>query len=371
MHIILAHAKQWHLGGIETFNYNFCKRLSKYYDITFLCDEIEPKAYEKMSQWVDIEIVDDSKVYTCDLCIFSACWGKRPVKQIEAKKYVQMVHADYGEIAKFTNSFAYKKLDEVSEHWGGGKAICNSFYEYTKGRYGKCKQIGYLLDDDVKTSRVLRLISTTRIGKEKGFHRMLALARELKNRNIKFLWDIWGDGFDDKFVEQTINSFKDIKEVCFRDYGTDLASYVKDADYLVQLSDTEGYCLAMYEALSLNVPVIATDFPNAREQIEDGKNGYILPLDVANYGDYIDKIYKEIPKFKFEPIASEEEWIKFIGKPGKTKKRSRKNKLIMVKCIKPYRDMALDRRVSYGEVLKVLPARANTLVGMGLVRKII
>ena len=368
MHIILYHAKQYHLGGIETFNYNFCRVLSEYYDITFLCDEIEPAVYEKLDKYVDVEIVENGKIYTCDLCIFSSAWGKRPEKQIKAKKYVQMVHADYTQIQEHWN-FKYLKLGKVTEHWGGGEAICKSFYEYTKGEYGECKKIHYLLDPDVKTERVLRLISTTRIGKEKGFHRMLALATELKNRDIKFLWDIWGDGFDDSFVRSTIDKFANIKEVCFRGFGTNLASYVGDADYLVQLSDTEGYCFAIYEALSMNVPVIATDFPNAREQINDGENGYILPLDVTNYSKYVDKIYKKIPKFKFEPIATAGEWIKLIGKPGKkAKKRSRQIGLVVVKCIKPYHDMELGRRVAYGEVLKLLKPRASNLNGLGLVR---
>lgn len=368
MRIILYQAKQWEVGGIETFNLNFCKRLGKYYDILFLCDEIEPKAFERLSQYVKVAKFEE-QYFETDVCIFSSAWGSRPVEYIKADRYIQMVHADYSGIQKHWN-FNYKKLDEVTEHIGGGENIAKTFKECTGY---DCKVIPYLLDDEVEIKPVLHLISTTRIGKEKGMERMVIMAKKLKELGYKFNWDVWGDSFDDGYVKRIRKMVESVPELSFRGAGRDLASYVADADYLVQLSDTEGYCFAMYEALSYNTPVIATDFPNAHEQIGKDK-GYILPFELFTQGTdkewkvLFEKLYKKIPKFEFEPLVTEEDWIKELGETGKRRKvkvtEPVKN---MVKCIRGYNDIQLARRIKQGEVFEVSKTRAKYLQSLKLV----
>src|SRR5690606_8045250 len=113
-------------------------------------------------------------------------------------------------------NFKYQRLEEVSEHWAGGENIAKTFEE----RYGeKCKVIHYLLDDEVKPERVLRLITTSRIGKEKGFSRIVKMALKLKESGIPFDWNIYGDGLDKAYVNRIKNQLKGVQQVVFRGNG--------------------------------------------------------------------------------------------------------------------------------------------------------
>lgn len=359
MRIILYQAYQSKVGGVESFNLNFCKRLSKHYDITFVCDGGDSGELAKIEKYVKVVLFEGQKFET-DLCIFSSAWGKRPVEFIKAKKYVQMVHADFNGLEKHW-SFLYQKLPQVSEHWGGGENIARTFKE----RYGEdCKVIHYLLDDEIKAKRVLRLITTSRIGKEKGFNRIVKMAHILKENGVIFDWNIYGDGLDSGYVNNIKNRLSDVQEVVFRGNGKDLHHMVADADYLVQLSDTEGWCFAIMESLAMGTPVIATDFVNAKEQITEGKNGYIVDMDLKNFDKkFIRKMCNKIPSFVYDPVGKEEDWIKMIGKVGKEKKtKIIQPKTVQVKIIKTYYDILLKKNVLKNTVIEVSKHRGKELV---------
>lgn len=80
-------------------------------------------------------------------------------------------------------------------------------------------------------------------------------------------------------------------------------------DYVCQLSDTESMCITMYESLMQGVPVLVTPFPNAKEEIKDGVNGYILPFDMNISEKDIYNIYQKIPnKVSYEQHGIEDLW---------------------------------------------------------------
>lgn len=143
---------------------------------------------------------------------------------------------------------------------------------------------------------------------------MLKLAQELKKANIKFRWTI--------FTDLNLYGKKpfDLEEVIYMKPSYDFWDYIKEADYGVQLSDTEGYSYFINECLQYGTPVICTNFPSAYESVEDGINGYILDMDLKNLD--VDKIVNNIPKdFKYKEKCSEKDWIKLLDK-----KVERKNK---------------------------------------------
>ena len=136
---------------------------------------------------------------------------------------------------------------------------------------------------------------------------MLKLAQELKKSNIKFRWTI--------FTDLNLYNKKpfDIEEVVYMKPSHNFMDYIAEADYGVQLSDTEGYSYFINECLQYGTPVICTNFPSVYESVEEGKNGYILDMDLKNLD--IKKIVDNIPKdFKYEEKGKEEDWIKLLNK---------------------------------------------------------
>ena len=150
--------------------------------------------------------------------------------------------------------------------------------------------------------------------KKNGYERMLKLAQELKKANIKFRWTI--------FTDLNLYGKKpfDLEEVIYMKPSHDFMDYITEADYGVQLSDTEGYSYFINECLQYGTPVITTNFPSVYESVEDGVNGYILDMDLKNLD--IDKIVNNIPKdFTYKEKCTEKDWIKLLNK-----KVERKNK---------------------------------------------
>lgn len=105
----------------------------------------------------------------------------------------------------------------------------------------------------------------------------------------------------------------DLEEVVYMKPSHDFMDYIKEADYGVQLSDTEGYSYFINECLQYGTPVISTDFPSVYESVEDEVNGYILDMDLKNLD--IDKIVNNIPKdFTYKEKCTEKDWIKLLNK---------------------------------------------------------
>ena len=92
--------------------------------------------------------------------------------------------------------------------------------------------------------------------------------------------------------------FESYNEVEFAGYQENPYPYVKNADYLVQLSDDESWCNSITEAKLLDVPVVVTNFESAYEQVEDGINGILVDLDTIDYSSIIDKMLDNKYKLK-------------------------------------------------------------------------
>lgn len=81
-----------------------------------------------------------------------------------------------------------------------------------------------------------------------------------------------------------------------------------NADYVVQLSDTESYCYTIHEALAHTVPVIVTNWNGVNKTVIDKVNGYIL--DKSMQDCRIEEIINKIPaNFKYSESTSIKDWL--------------------------------------------------------------
>ena len=308
--IILYHNNLLKFGGVDTFSYNFIKKISKYYNITFLYSIADEENLKRIEKYVDkAEKYNPNKKYTCDICICASAWGKYPDTVIATTgKYIQVVHADYIK-AKEVN-FEYNKWFKTTEHIGVSEHVCKVFKEMFPKE--KITRIYNILDEKQETKPILKLISATRVSKEKGYSRMFKLANKLKEAGVKFRWTIFTDL--NLYNQRPFN----LEEIIYMKPSYDFFDYIAEADYGVQLSDTEGYSYFINECLQYGTPVISTNFPSAYESITEGENGYLLDMELSNLD--IDKIVNKIPNnFKYKEKCKEEDWIKLFNKKEKEK----------------------------------------------------
>jgi glycosyltransferase involved in cell wall biosynthesis len=300
------------IGGVETFVNNFIKRLHTHYDITLMYDNVDTlELVLSIFEYCNFEKIMPKVKYKCDYFICSSAWGYEPYDQIDAKKYIQMVHADYGYYIKGWN-FSYNKHKKVTHHVCVGQLVADSFEKATKL---KCDAIIYnLLDknvvpvDKVKGNK-LQLITLSRLSGEKGFDRMVKFAEQIP---CDYEWNVWGN-ITGIWAQAIVKKFKHLPKVKFNGITTKPYNEIAKADYLVQLSDTEGYCYSVIEALQMNTPCIITPFTSGNEQIKHKKNGYIIDFEVKNIN--FEEIINKIPKVdSFVENSTEQDWITFLNK---------------------------------------------------------
>ena len=349
--IILYHSNPLKFGGVDTFDYNFCKRLKDKYDITFLYKEGVKSTIDRLKDLgVDVQKYDSNKKYVCDVCILASAWGGYPETVIaKSGRYIQMVHADYEQ--KDLIDFEYHKWHKTTEHVGVSDQVCKSFTKLFPNE--KITRIYNILDNKQETQPILKLVSATRLSKEKGYNRMLELAESLKKNGIKFRWTV--------FTDLSLYNQKpfDMDEFVYMNPTRDIFDYIAEADYGVQLSDTEGYSYFINECLQYGTPVICTDFPSAYESVEDGVSGYILDMDLSNLD--VDKIVNNIPnKFKYTEKGKVSDWTKLLNKKVPIPKKKYK-----VEALQDYTDKKPEFMICNQDYIFALDNTGNAKIKKG------
>ena len=146
----------------------------------------------------------------------------------------------------------------------------------------------------------MKLISATRLTEEKGAGRIEKLSQELDLKGIPYIWLIFTDRPPEKVS----------KNVILMQPRYNMSDYIAQADYGVQLSDDESFCLFIQECLRLKVPVIVTDLPVYRELNITDKEAHYLKLDMSNLD--VDKIYNNIPKVNYKAKNSDKEYRELL-----------------------------------------------------------
>lgn len=312
---VIIYISNWNqIGGVETFVKNFCKRMSKHVDVTLLYDNVASNhLVNEMQEYCTVEKANFKQRYNCEIFISASAWGKCAFDIIDSKIYVQMVHADYRVVISGW-AFKYKKHPKATHHVCVGEIVKEGF-ETTTGL--KSDAIIYnLLDNAQKYDKKQRndkltLITCSRLSGEKGFNRMHTMAKQLDVKGIDYVWNIFGDDSHD-FGKQLLKQFNDCPNVFFKGITTEPFKEINKADYLVQLSDTEGFAYSVYEAMQVKTPCIITPFASGKEQITHGKNGYIVPFEMNNI-DYSEILERKLKVGKFEELGKEKDWLKFFN----------------------------------------------------------
>lgn len=294
-------SSMWSIGGVETFARNLCNRTG--FDLIFDTAELSSlKKIKNKAYHLDYSPND------YDVLIIATAWGRMP-NNIKAKKYVQMIHADLEAYIAGWN-FNYKKLPYTTHHVCVGKHVAKQFEKTTGFKHDKV--IYNLLEQraipkKTKTDK-LSFVTISRISREKGFERMLIMAEKMKD--IDYVWNVYGDS-SNAYSKSIIPRFQKYKQIKFCGITSKPLEEIAKHDYLVQLSDTEGFPYSVYESLQCLTPVISTDYPSVHELIEHGKNGYILDMELSNFDI---NMIKNVPKIvNFNEKSTEKDWFEFLN----------------------------------------------------------
>lgn len=278
--VFFVHSIQ-QLGGVETYLWEIAKKYHEY-DIVVAYQEADGKQLARLRKLV--RCIRVNKPIYCKRCFHAYEFD---MNLVVADEYIQCIHANY-EIQGLPPNISPK----ITKYIAVSKWVADAYKRLLEQRdIHKKVEIAYNPISVDKPNKVLKLISPTRLSKEKGKDRMIQLAEALIRKGIKFIWLVFTDGD----IPQLPGFIKMPVDIDVRDY-------IAEADYLVQLSDTEGYCYAVMEAWLLGTMTITTPVPSFYEQgLVDGENGYIIDFEMPNVDNFVDKIYKGVHKAKYEP----------------------------------------------------------------------
>lgn len=329
-------------GGVESFIYYMAKLYADKYDIAVFYKTGHTAQIARLKKLVRM-VRNVGQTIECECLIMN--YDIDVIDQVKADKYIQVVHADY-----VRQGIEPRTDDRITEYYGVSKVVASGWESLTGI---PCKVMANPLCLG-KPRKVLHLISATRLSREKGAGRMKRLAELLDKAGIAYIWHIYTDAR---------NPFKN-PNIITLPTRLDITDAIADADYLVQLSDSEGACYSVIEALALGTPVIVTDLSTFREQgVENGKNGYLLPLDMD--GVDVEQIANNIPTFTYKRPACK--WHKELV-PGQSDYQQSLNKRYLVEALGTYAnttttDAELKRIPREREQFIVDGARLETLLG--------
>lgn len=302
------------LGGTEIAMLNLVTKLKGYKIYIGYSDETSDQhLLDRFTKYA--EVVNLNEIESIDVDTFITCSAHynlvEAVKKVHAEKTILWIHHLVNvETTVLAQKEETDKLDSVITV---SNTTAKTLKEVFPNLKKKIKAIYNIIDEDdiknsadkplkkkLKLSNELNLVTVSRVCKEKGFERMIHLAKFLREKNINFKWFIIGGNYyKDEFnrIKKLYEEFKDNFE--WFGFIDNPHNIVKQCDYSVLLSDDETWGLVLTEAMMIGVPCITSDFKVAFEQIKDQNNGIILSNELTDtYSERIDDIINNKDKYK-------------------------------------------------------------------------
>ena len=122
---------------------------------------------------------------------------------------------------------------------------------------------------------------------DKGIKEFCEAARQLRNNTSQqFIFLLVGDYYDGNpnaiphtYIESAVRG----EEIVFTGWRDDVPAILAASDIVVLPSYyREGIPVSLMEAMAMSRPLVTTDAPGCRETVEDGWNGFLVPIRDAN-----------------------------------------------------------------------------------------
>lgn len=265
-------------------------------NIHYKCKKMPaPKGVSLFFKLIPASILCRYIIGTNDYDLIIAYMHGIPVKVISGEKKAKKIawlHNGNPETSTMFTSWlslesaiqAYDMCDAVV---GVCKSVADAFSRYT-GISNKVRVVYNTLDtnnilaqgrNDIPFTidkKKVNLVSTGRLGKEKGYSRLIEICSEFKREGYCFRLYLIGSGMEEAALKSQVHQLSLEDEVVFLGYQENPYQYVDKCDLFVCSSYTEGLSTATIEALILGKAIISTDVSGAREILGDSEYGIIV-----------------------------------------------------------------------------------------------
>lgn len=216
------------------------------------------------------------------------------LNNVRAKKRIGWIHTDYTRILIDVDEEMkmWKQLDYIASI---SKEVGNRFCEVFPSLRNKLIQIENILnanfirqraDESSVTlsddSSVINLLTIGRFSPPKRMEEIPKICKKIIEKDVSVRWYIIGYGSEEieSIVRENAEKEGVVDKVVILGKKENPYPYIKACDIYVQPSRYEGKSITVREAQILCKPVIITNYPTAKSQVQDGVDGIIVPLDV-------------------------------------------------------------------------------------------
>lgn len=147
-------------------------------------------------------------------------------------------------------------------------------------------------DDMLEEEGVTRILSIGRFHPAKNFESIPHVCAELERRGVNFKWYIIGYGSDD-LIQSELDKYNMRHRLVLIGKKTNPYPYIKKCDIYVQPSKYEGKSVTVREAQILHKPVVITNYPTAKSQVQNGIDGIIVPMNDEAVADGIIRLIND------------------------------------------------------------------------------
>lgn len=226
--------------------------------------------------------------------------------KVEAKKKIVFVHNDYKgmEYPEIYEKKYFAEMDVIATISDTcADILCQVFPECCNKI---CSIPNLVSSDAIRQYAILeepeefvhesciKLLSVGRLTEQKGFDMAIEAASLLKKHNRNFKWIIIGNGEKEEDLKKL--ALKKNVEDCMLFIGLKDNPYIymKCADIIVQTSRWEGKSVVLDEAKIIGTPIVTTDYPTAKDQIKDGKEGILVEMTPNGIASGIERLIDNV-----------------------------------------------------------------------------
>jgi glycosyltransferase involved in cell wall biosynthesis len=230
-------------------------------------------------------------------------------------KKVAWVHCDMSEFKYSLGDYkssndqyqSYKKFDQivvVSEMAKEGfiKEVGDNFNLKVIHNWldtSKIKEMSLEPVDSYPNNNLINIVTVGRLDKKKGFDLLLRAFKRLIDEGLNLNLKIIGEGRERESLEEIIKKGKIEDHVELLGFQNNPYKYVRKSDIFVCSSLTEGYSLAVAEAITLGKPIVSTKCAGPLELLDNGKYGLLVDINEEDIYEGLKKMVTDTKVRKY------------------------------------------------------------------------
>lgn len=215
------------------------------------------------------------------------------LEKVQSRTKIAWIHTDYSKIdvnasleLPIWNGYDY--IASISPD------VSRTFLSVFPSLKGKIVEIANILSSAFVRNRAsektdlsvfkkenINLLSVGRFCYPKNFDNVPDILCRIRKQGVNAYWYLIGYGGDEALIRQRIQEAGMEKYVVILGKKENPYPYIKSCDFYIQPSRYEGNSVTVREAQMLCKPVVVANYPTAASQIQNGKDGIIVPLENA------------------------------------------------------------------------------------------